>query len=64
MPELPDISACIAALEPRILGQRLEHVRLASVFVLRTADTPAITVGSRFGTPSSPLTPPRSLLAA
>ena len=40
MPELPDISAYIAALEPRILGQPLEHVRIASVFLLRTADPP------------------------
>src|SRR3984885_6109596 len=40
MPELPDISAYISALEPRIVGQPLEHVRLASVFVLRTADPP------------------------
>ncbi len=40
VPELPDISAYIAALEPRILGQRLEQVRLGSVFVLRTVDPP------------------------
>ena len=40
VPELPDISAYIAALEPRILGQKLEHVRLGSVFVLRTVDPP------------------------
>jgi formamidopyrimidine-DNA glycosylase len=40
MPELPDITAYIAALEPRILGQKLERVRLHSVFVLRTADPP------------------------
>lgn len=40
MPELPDISAYITALEPRILGQRLEHVRLNSAFLLRTADPP------------------------
>jgi formamidopyrimidine-DNA glycosylase len=40
MPELPDISAYLTALEPRILGQTLEHVRLASVFVLRTVDPP------------------------
>lgn len=38
MPELPDISAYLAALEPRILNQTLEHVRIASVFVLRTVD--------------------------
>ena len=36
MPELPDISAYISALEPRILGQSLERVRLASPFLLRT----------------------------
>jgi len=40
MPELPDITAYIAALEPRILGQTLEHVRLGNVFLLRTVDPP------------------------
>jgi formamidopyrimidine-DNA glycosylase len=40
MPELPDITAYIHALEARVLGQRLEHVRLGSVFVLRTVDPP------------------------
>jgi len=40
MPELPDISAYIAALEPRVLGQRLEQVRIASAFLLRTAQPP------------------------
>ena len=40
MPELPDIAAYIIALEPRIVGQPLEHVRLASVFLLRTAQPP------------------------
>ena len=40
MPELPDIAAYISALEPRILGQQLEQVRLASVFLLRTVDPP------------------------
>jgi formamidopyrimidine-DNA glycosylase len=40
MPELPDISAYIAAVEPLITNQRLDAVRLASVFVLRTADPP------------------------
>ena len=47
MPELPDISAYISALEPRILGQPLEHVRLASVFLLRTADPPLAAVEGR-----------------
>jgi formamidopyrimidine-DNA glycosylase len=40
MPELPDISAYISALEARILGQTLEHVRLGSVFLLRSVDPP------------------------
>jgi formamidopyrimidine-DNA glycosylase len=44
MPELPDITAYITALEPRVLGQTLERVRLQSVFVLRTADPPVSSV--------------------
>jgi formamidopyrimidine-DNA glycosylase len=40
MPELPDISAYISALEPRVVGQALEHVRVASPFLLRTAQPP------------------------
>jgi len=40
MPELPDISAYISALEPRIVGQPLEQVRIASAFLLRTAHPP------------------------
>ena len=42
MPELPDIAAYIAALEPRVMGLPLEGVRLASPFLLRTT-TPALT---------------------
>lgn len=42
MPELPDIAAYISALEPRIIGQPLEQVRIASAFLLRTAQ-PSIT---------------------
>jgi formamidopyrimidine-DNA glycosylase len=40
MPELPDISAYIAAIEQRVVGRTLERVRLASPFVLRTAEPP------------------------
>jgi formamidopyrimidine-DNA glycosylase len=47
MPELPDISAYIAALEARILAQPLERVRLASVFLLRTVDPPLASVEGR-----------------
>jgi formamidopyrimidine-DNA glycosylase len=37
MPELPDITAYLSALQTRILGQKLEQVRLASFTLLRTA---------------------------
>jgi formamidopyrimidine-DNA glycosylase len=47
MPELPDISAYIAALEARILGQKLQQVRVASVFLLRTAEPPLASVEDR-----------------
>lgn len=40
MPELPDIAAYIGALEPRIVGQPLQRVRLASPFLLRTVHPP------------------------
>jgi formamidopyrimidine-DNA glycosylase len=36
MPELPDIAAYIGALETRVVGQPIEHIRLASPFLLRT----------------------------
>ncbi|HEV7613514.1 MAG TPA: DNA-formamidopyrimidine glycosylase family protein [Steroidobacteraceae bacterium] len=41
MPELPDIDAYLWALESRIVGRTLDRVRVASPFVLRTAQ-PAI----------------------
>jgi formamidopyrimidine-DNA glycosylase len=44
MPELPDISAYIAALTPRVLGQPLQQVRIASAFLLRTAQPPVSSV--------------------
>jgi formamidopyrimidine-DNA glycosylase len=47
MPELPDISAYITALEARIRSQPLEHVRLASPFLLRSADPPLSNVEGR-----------------
>ena len=40
MPELPDITAYITALEARVVDQTLEQVRLASPFLLRTAQPP------------------------
>ncbi len=47
MPELPDIAAYITALEQRILAQPLERVRLASPFLLRTAQPPLGNVEGR-----------------
>src|SRR5712672_8771 len=47
MPELPDIAAYISALEPRIVGQPIERVRLTSPFLLRTVQPPITNVESR-----------------
>ena len=47
MPELPDIAAYITALEPRIVGQPIERVRLASAFLLRTVEPPIADVEGR-----------------
>jgi formamidopyrimidine-DNA glycosylase len=47
MPELPDVAAYIHALAPRIVGQRLERVRVASIALLRTADPPLSSVEGR-----------------
>jgi formamidopyrimidine-DNA glycosylase len=37
MPELPDITAYLTALAPRVLNQPLQHLRIASPLLLRTA---------------------------
>ncbi len=47
MPELPDIAAYISALEPRVLGQRLERVRVAGISLLRTAQPPLASAEAR-----------------
>jgi formamidopyrimidine-DNA glycosylase len=47
MPELPDIAAYISALEPRILARPIEQIRLASPFLLRTAQPPLTEVEGR-----------------
>jgi formamidopyrimidine-DNA glycosylase len=48
VPELPDITVYIEALERRIVGHTLEKVRLASPFILRTVEpTPAEAAGKR-----------------
>lgn len=40
MPELPDIVAYLEALAPRVVGRRLERVRLGSPFLLRSVSPP------------------------
>jgi formamidopyrimidine-DNA glycosylase len=47
MPELPDIAAYVSALEPRIVGQPLQHIRLNSAFLLRTAQPPLASAEGR-----------------
>jgi formamidopyrimidine-DNA glycosylase len=47
MPELPDISAYITALESRVVGQPLRRIRLASPFLLRTVDPPLVSAEGR-----------------
>ncbi|MFN2432327.1 MAG: Fpg/Nei family DNA glycosylase [Gemmatimonadota bacterium] len=47
MPELPDIAAYLAALGPRVLGLRLEGVRLRHPFFLRSTETPLAEVAGR-----------------
>jgi len=40
MPELPDVTVYIEALERRIVGHTLERAQIASLFLLRTAQPP------------------------
>jgi formamidopyrimidine-DNA glycosylase len=47
MPELPDISAYIVALESRVVGQKLERVRIGSPFLLRTVEPPLASADGR-----------------
>lgn len=44
MPELPDITVYLEALETRICKQNLERVRISTPFLLRTADIPLSSV--------------------
>src|SRR4051812_30028649 len=40
MPELPDITVYLEAIEQRVLGRRLDRVQVINIFVLRTAIPP------------------------
>src|SRR5262245_10575331 len=47
MPELPDILLYLHALHPRIVGRRVEAVRLASPFLLRSIAPPLSSIEGR-----------------
>jgi len=47
MPELPDITVYLEALEPRIVGQTLERTRIVNPFLLRTFDPPIEALNGR-----------------
>ena len=47
MPELPDITIYVEALERRIIGERLDGVRIQTPFLLRTFDPPLDSVNGK-----------------
>src|SRR5204862_6063405 len=47
MPELPDIALYLHAITARVVGARLERLRIASPFLLRTADPPVADLSGR-----------------
>lgn len=47
MPELPDIAAYLSALEPRVLHQPLQRVRIGNPFLLRSLQPPLSAVEQR-----------------
>jgi formamidopyrimidine-DNA glycosylase len=47
VPELPDVMVYLDALRPRIVGARLERVRLLTPFLLRSVDPPLSAVAGR-----------------
>jgi formamidopyrimidine-DNA glycosylase len=47
MPELPDITLYLHALEPRVVGHRIIGTRLASPFLLRSVEPPLAVIAGR-----------------
>ncbi len=47
MPELPDIVTYTEALRPRIVGERLERIRIKSPLLLRSTDPPVAAIEGR-----------------
>jgi formamidopyrimidine-DNA glycosylase len=44
MPELPDVELYLHALRPRVLGERIERVRIGNPFIFRTYDPPVLAI--------------------
>jgi formamidopyrimidine-DNA glycosylase len=47
VPELPDVTVYLEALDRRVMGRMLERIRLADIFVLRTAIPPIDSLAGR-----------------
>jgi formamidopyrimidine-DNA glycosylase len=47
MPELPDVLLYLHALTPRVVGQRLDRVRVASPFLVRSVEPPLSAIEGR-----------------
>ena len=47
MPELPDVEVYVACLAPRVVGERIERIRLPRPFVLRSVEPPLDAVRGR-----------------
>jgi formamidopyrimidine-DNA glycosylase len=47
VPELPDVTVYLEALAPRIVGARLERVRLLTPFLLRSVDPPLSAIAGK-----------------
>ena len=47
MPELPDILLYLHALRPRVVGQQVQRIRLASPFLLRSVEPPLTAIDGR-----------------
>lgn len=50
MPELPDIELYLHALRSRVVGQRLQRIRLSSPFLVRSVDPPIHSVDNKLVT--------------
>ena len=47
MPEIPDLESYALALQPRLVGAKLENIRIKNPFFLRTVDPPLASVPGR-----------------